>query len=159
MNTGNANTGGRVSEPPYPAHPAHPAYSVLHCISPAFLKWFNARLPSGLMFPPDFLPETGLTVVSGDGRDLFSAAVYMDMTSSVAYAGWMAANPANTPRETYEAARLLISCLEDYAKKYGIEHLMTVSGNRAINLLYEQAGFKAGDQTVQHMYKKINPAC
>lgn len=124
------------------------------------LAWLTARLQraSGrfdLLFPADWLPPTGLAAYRKEcSRDVLSACafLYLEQNSPVAVCGWVAANPQNTARQSYDAVSALLKHMPDYAKVHGKKHLLTTFGNRGINRILDQNGFITGDQNVQHQY-------
>lgn len=120
-------------------------------------EWISRRMGHGLEFPVEWLPETGLTVVGEDGKRLCAVVVYFEKTSPVAYIGWIATNPLNTLEESANAIAFGIQNAADYARKNGARHLLTTTGNRWINRIFDRQGFVSGDRTVEHKYLYLPP--
>ena len=98
-----------------------------------------------LSFPADWMPETGMVVVSGDSRLLAVATLYLEKSSPVAVCGWCVSNPENKPSESYSAVNLLMAAMPIYAKKLGAKYLLTTFGDRGINSILDKQGFINGE--------------
>ncbi len=120
----------------------------------AALKWMSARLRDRT-FPASWLPFTGLAAIDATGRCCATLAVYCDATSPVAVLGWLIADPGNTARESFTAARALLEYAPIYAKNKKCVHLITMFGNRGINRLCDQLGYRQGDKNVEHKYVRL----
>lgn len=114
--------------------------------------WISRRMGNGLEFPVDLLPETGLIVTGEGGKRLCAVVVYFEKTSPVAYIGWIATNPCNTLEESANSIAFGIREAADYARKNGARHLLTTTGNRWINRIFDRQGFVSGDRMVEHKY-------
>ncbi|MCQ2378956.1 MAG: hypothetical protein MJ016_07115 [Victivallaceae bacterium] len=120
----------------------------------AALKWMSARLRDRV-FPASWLPFTGLAAFDDLGRCRATLAVYLDATSPVAVLGWLVADPLNTDRESFAAARALLEYAPVYARSKQCVHLITMFGNRGINRLCDQLGYRQGDKGVEHKYVNL----
>ncbi|MEI3040032.1 MAG: hypothetical protein V8T90_13310 [Victivallales bacterium] len=117
--------------------------------------WISRRMGNGLEFPVDLLPETGLTVTGEGGKRLCAVVVYFEKTSPVAYIGWIATNPCNTLEESANSIAFGIREAVDYARRNGARHLLTTTGNRGINRIFDRQGFVSGDRMVEHKYRYL----
>ena len=117
--------------------------------------WISRRMGNGLEFPVDLLPETGLTVTGEGGKRLCAVVVYFEKTSPVAYIGWIATNPCNTLEESAHSIAFGIREAVDYARRNGARHLLTTTGNRGINRIFDRQGFVSGDRMVEHKYRYL----
>ena len=117
--------------------------------------WISRRMGNGLEFPVDLLPETGLTVTGEGGKRLCAVVVYFEKTSPVAYIGWIATNPCNTLEESANSIVFGIREAVDYARRNGARHLLTTTGNRGINRIFDRQGFVSGDRMVEHKYRYL----
>lgn len=114
--------------------------------------WISLR--TGMEFPIEWIPETGLEVVD-DGKTLCYLVVYFEKTCPVAYIGWIVSNPENTLKESADGIAFGIGAVAGYAKRLGARHLLTTTGNERINEIYTRRGFIGGDERVQHKYLYI----
>ena len=112
--------------------------------------WLEAR--TGIPFPAGAMPRTGLAVQDGTGIVLV-LAVYFERSSQMAVLGWCVGNPANRPHQSRDAVRLALAAAEEYARRYGASHLITMFGSRSLNRELERMGFAPGDTHVQQKYK------
>ena len=117
--------------------------------------WISRRMGNGLEFPVDLLPETGLTVTGEGGKRLCAVVVYFEKTSPVAYIGWIATNPCHTLEESANSIAFGIREAVDYARRNGARHLLTTTGNRGINRIFDRQGFVSGDRMVEHKYRYL----
>lgn len=114
------------------------------------VDWMTERIRKkngndSLSFPADWMPETGLSVVSGDSRLLAVATLYLEKSSPVAVCGWCVSNPENRPSESYSAINLLMAAMPIYAKRLGAKYLLTTFGDRGINSVLDKCGFIQGE--------------
>lgn len=111
--------------------------------------WMNERIrKSGVAepFPEAIIPRTGLAVRNENDRTLAVCALYLERSSKIAVCGWCVADPAMPRCVTGRAVKLVLSAMPVYAKRCGAEYLMSVFGQRSINLLLDKSGFVNGDQ-------------
>ena len=116
------------------------------------MLWMDARVcaecgehAEHYHFPRMWIPQTGLVVMDEHHSILAVAFVYFEKTAAIAYCGWLVANPANTPQESYRAIKLLVNAIPTYARKNGAKCLLTVYGNRGLNHILERAGYQNGE--------------
>lgn len=114
--------------------------------------WMDARVRAEMgdhaasySFPRMWIPETGLIVRDESDRVLAVAFAYFEKTAPIAFCGWLVANPANTPRQSYRAIRLLVNAMPNYARQRGAKCLLTCYGNCNLNRILEKAGFQNGE--------------
>ena len=120
-------------------------------------NWLTDRIRSRtgnpeLMFPPGWMPETGLVCLGDNDRLLAGVAIYFEQTSPVAVAGWVVTNPDNSASVSSDALKLLLAGLPGYAKSRGAKHLLTYFGNRGINSILDNLGFHNGDPGIEQKY-------
>ena len=106
--------------------------------------WLTA--PDAPAFPTAWLPETGLAV-HDRGRLLAAITVYLDRSSPVAVAGWCAAHPGNSCRQSRQAVERLLADLPDYVRSLGARVLLTMYGCRSLNRLLSGQGFQCGESS------------
>lgn len=126
----------------------------------AAVGWMTQRIRkvSGdgrLVFPGNWMPETGMVVLGDGDEPIAVAVVYFDRSSPVAVCGWCVTNPENRRIRNAQAVRLLLSTLPAYARRNGAEYLLTTFGNRGINRILTGLGFVDGDRGVQHKLMKL----
>ena len=117
------------------------------------VEWMSQRIE--MQFPPDWMPETGLVVFDYNDKPVCAGILYLEKSSPVAVFGWVIANPANTPRESSEAVKLLINTMPGYARQHGATHLLTMFGSNSINRQLDKFGFINADRDVQQKYARL----
>ncbi len=118
-------------------------------------NWITEKMKhsTSAEFPIEWIPDTGIIVTTDDdSRKLAAVVVYFERSSPVAYIGWIAANPENTLEESANSIAFGIRCAINYSRTMGAKHLLTTSGNRRINQIFDRIGFLDGDQCVKHKY-------
>ncbi len=105
-----------------------------------------ARSRMNLVFPSEWLPQTGLSCRADNGRLMAVATLYLDRTAPIAVCGFCIADPANTPRESADATRTLLEAMPGFARQRGAKWLLTTFGNRRINRMLDRIGFSTGEK-------------
>lgn len=126
----------------------------------AAVQWLTRRMRKmtgneRLVFPENWMPNTGLTVLDAIGSPIAVAALYLEKSSPVAVCGWCVTNPEIRISDAGKAIRILMSALPVYARRHGAEYLLTTFGNRGINHILDEIGFIGGDSNVQHKFMKL----
>lgn len=98
-------------------------------------------------FPLEILPKTGLSCFE-DGKLLAVATCYLERSAPVAVCGWCISAPGNTPQQSKRAVRALLAAMPDYASSFGARYLLTTFGNRGINRIAADLGYKFGEKCV-----------
>jgi len=129
----------------------------LEFISPEMFEvvrgWWKAHDHPDL--PIEIMPDIGLAVVDSDGRMNAVGWLYGCNSAPVGWVEWITTDPANTPMESYKSITLLLTFMNEEAKKNGISVLLSTCRQKALGRILEKSGFKKTDEDVSHFLKLI----
>lgn len=106
--------------------------------------------------PREFLPKTGIMVLSEEGVKLCAGWVYMDNSSPMTWLEWCVTNPLNAPTVSLKALKALIGGAKEVVNAIrddvpGSAMMLFTCRQRSLARLFEREGFQRTDESVMHM--------
>jgi hypothetical protein len=98
--------------------------------------WWNGSIP----VKRNLLPDDGTCfVIESNDTPVAAGFLYPFINPLVAYGPtWVVSNPEYREKDRQQVLELLIKCIEDKAKSYGVVQLFTVCGNRFMQKIHKK---------------------
>lgn len=100
------------------------------------------------------LPQSGL-IINHEGKDRAAGWLYMDSTTSVSFMAWLVASPDNTPSQTNDSMKALISGLEHLARSQDRSCIITLLPVGGLSNLLQNQGYRVTDGDMEHLAKEL----